>query len=95
MTVACVPQKLTSIQYRMLYDIESRTGRSLNRARNVVPTLELHLDSSCKADMDEKRYMSNCCAILRERIDIETAFDIESFMVTAMLLSDVKPVVLS
>ena len=79
----------------MPYDIESRTGRSSNRASKVVPTLELHLNSSCKADTNEKRYMLNRCAVLRERIDIETAFDIESFAATAMLLSDVKPVILS
>ena len=30
---------------------------------SYVPTLELHLDSSCKADTDEKRYMSNRCAV--------------------------------
>ena len=44
-----------------------------------------------------ERYMSNRLAVLRERIDIETALDIESFAATAeyyMLLSDVKPIVL-
>ena len=64
------PKKLTSIRYHMPYDIESRTGRSSNRARKVVPTLELHLDSSCKADTDEKCYMYECYMLV-ERMQLE------------------------
>ena len=56
-------------------------------SNDPVPISWLDVDSYCRKGKAEERYMSNRCALVRERFDIEVMFHVEP--ISGRLLSDV------